>query len=214
MWIEEEQMKDAYRLTARWYDKVFEPINKGLRLLGLRMFRPKQDMSILDVGCGTGATLEFYKRYKCNLFGIDTSPAMLVIAKQRLGDAAELHLGSAAEMPWPDQAFDLVVSMLVIHEMRQPIRLAVLDEIKRVLKPDGRLLFIDFNPGPVKTIEGWRTKAIILLSEIAAGREHFRNYRHFMSMNGLHHLIETAGLTVVNRKVVGGGPLTLILTEK
>ncbi len=67
--------------------------------------------------------------------------------------------------------------MLVIHEMEHPIRLAVLDEIKRVLKPDGRILLIDFDPGPVEFFEGWRTKAIILLSEIAAGREHFRNYR-------------------------------------
>ena len=45
-------------------------------------------------------------------------------------------------MPYPDQAFDLVVSMLVIHEMAHPIRLAVLDEIKRVLKPGGQLLIV------------------------------------------------------------------------
>jgi ubiquinone/menaquinone biosynthesis C-methylase UbiE len=210
----EKSMKDPYRLTAKWYDKVFEPINKGLRLLGLRMFRPKEGMSILDVGCGTGSYLDFYKRYKCNLYGIDTSPAMMELAQQRLGDAAELYLGSATEMPYPDQTFNLVVSMLVIHEMGHPIRLAVLDEIKRVLKPDGRILLIDFNPGPIEFFEGWRTKAIILLSEIAAGREHFRNFRHFMSINGLHHLIEIAGLTIVKHKVVGGGPLTLILLKK
>ena len=207
-------MKDPYRLTAKWYDKVFEPINKGLRLLGLRMFRPKEGMSILDVGCGTGSYLDFYKRYQCNLYGIDTSPAMMELAQQRLGDAAELYLGSATEMPYPDQTFNLVVSMLVIHEIEHSIRLAVLDEIKRVLKPDGRILLIDFNPGPVDFFEGWRTKAIVLLSEIAAGREHFRNFRHFMSINGLHHLIEIAGLTIVKQKVVGGGPLTLILLKK
>jgi ubiquinone/menaquinone biosynthesis C-methylase UbiE len=178
------------------------------------MFRPKEEMSILDVGCGTGSYLEFYKRYKCKLFGIDTSPAMLEVAKQRLGEGAELYLGSATDMPYPGHSFDLVVSMLVLHEMDHPIRLAVLDEIKRVLKPNGRLLLIDFSPGPVQSFEGWRTKAIIVLSEIAAGREHFRNYRHFMSINGLHNLIETAELTVVKQKTVGGGPLTLILLQK
>jgi len=207
-------MKDPYHFTARWYDKVFEPINKGLRLLGLRMFLPKKGMSILDVGCGTGSFLEFYKRFECSLFGIDPSPAMLAIAKKRLGQGASLYNGSAADMPYSDHSFDLIVSMLVLHEIDHATRLAVLNEIKRVLKPSGKLLLIDFNPGPIQSFEGWRTKAIILISEIAAGRNHFRNYRHFMSINGLHNLIETAELVVEKQKTVGGGPLSLMLMRK
>ena len=207
-------MKDPYRLTARWYDPIFEPINKGLRLLGLRMFRPKKGMSILDVGCGTGVLLEFYKRYNCHLYGIDTSAAMIAIAEKRLGTEAELRLGSAAEMPYPDHSFDLVTSMLVLHEIERPIQLAILDEIKRVLKPAGRLLLVDFNPGPVEFFDGWRTKGIILISEIAAGREHFKNYRRFMSAGGLQHLVDTAKLTVIKQKVVAGGPIKLLLVGK
>ena len=207
-------MKDAYQLTARWYDKIFEPINKGLRLLGLRMFRPKKGMSILDVGCGTGSYLEFFKKFQCSLFGIESSPAMLAIAKERLGGGADLYHGSAADMPYPDQSFDLIVSMLVLHEIDHLIRLTVIDEIKRVLKPSGKILLIDFNPGPIQSFEGWKTKAIILLSEIAAGRKHFRNYRYFMSINGLHNLIESAALVIEKQKIVGGGPLTLILLRK
>jgi ubiquinone/menaquinone biosynthesis C-methylase UbiE len=207
-------MKDPYQFTARWYDKVFEPINKGLRLIGLRMFRPKKGMSILDVGCGTGSFLEFYKRFQCNLFGIEPSPAMLAIAQKRLGSGANLYNGSAADMPYSDRSFDLIVSMLVLHELDHATRLAVLNEIKRVLKPSGKLLLIDFNPGPIQSFEGWRTKAIILISEIAAGRNHFRNYRHFMSINGLHSLIEAAELVVEKQKTVGGGPLSLMLMRK
>lgn len=207
-------MKDPYRLTAKWYDKVFEPINKGLRLIGLRMFLPKKGMSILDVGCGTGSFLEFYQRYTHQLYGIDTSPAMMDIARQRLGREVDLHLGSAAEMPYPDNYFDLIVSMLVLHEMDHPIRLAVLEEMKRILKPDGKILLIDFDPGPLEFFEGWRTKAIILLSEIVAGRQHFKNYRHFMSINGLNHLTKASGLIEVKQKIVGGGPLKLVLLQK
>ena len=207
-------MKDPYQLTAKWYDKIFEPINKGLRLLGLRMFLPKKGMSILDVGCGTGSYLEFYKRFQCNLFGIDPSPAMLEIAKERLGQGADLYQGSAADMPYPDHSFDLIVSMLVLHEIDHELRLAVIDEIKRVLNPSGKILLIDFNPGPIRSIEGWKTKVIILLSEIAAGRNHFKNYRHFMSIKGLHNLIESAALVIEKQKIVGGGPLTLILLRK
>jgi ubiquinone/menaquinone biosynthesis C-methylase UbiE len=207
-------VKDAYRWTAKWYDSIFEPINKGLRLLGLRMFMPKKGMSILDVGCGTGSYLEFYQRYKCNLYGIDTSPAMLDIAETRLGDTAELHLGSATEMPYPDKSFDLVVSMLVIHEMDHPIRMGTLSEISRVLKEDGKVLLIDFNPGKPEGFEGWRTKTIIFLSELAAGWAHYRNFRHFMRINGLQPMVEEAGFRITKKRVVGGGPLTLILLEK
>lgn len=207
-------LKDPYRFTARWYDKVFERINKGLRLIGLRMFLPKAGMTILDVGCGTGSYLEVYQRYDCSLYGIDTSPAMLEIAKQRLDEEVELYLGSAAEMPYRSQSFDLVVSMLVMHEIEHSLRLAVLDEIKRVLKDNGRILLIDFNPGRVHTFEGWRTMATIFISEIAAGSEHFRNYRHFMSMNGLHNLIQTSQLVIEKQKYVAGGPLALILLKK
>ena len=85
---------------------------------------------------------------------------------------------------------------------------------RRVLKPDGRILLIDFNPGPVEFYEGWKNKAIILLSEIAAGREHFRNYRHFMSINGLPTMVKTAGLTIEKQKIVGGGAMTLVLLKK
>ena len=207
-------MKDPYQFIAQWYDKLFEPINKGLRVLGLRMFLPEAGMSILDVGCGTGSHLAFYQRYDVNLFGIDTSPAMLSLARERLGDGAELYQGSATEMPYPNSSFDLIISMLVLHEMDQPIRLAVLDEIKRVLKSTGRVLLIEFNPGRVNSFEGFRTKLVIFLSEIAAGWKHYRNYRHFMSINGLKTLAEAAGLVVDKEKVVAGGPLVLDLLKK
>ena len=117
-------------------------------------------------------------------------------------------------MDYPDQSFDLVTSMLVLHEIEYSTQLAILDEIKRVLKPSGRLLLVDFNPGPVEFFDGWRTKGIILLSEIAAGREHFKNYRRFMSAGGLQNLMDTAGLTVIKQKVVGGGPIKLMLVKK
>ena len=206
--------KDPYRFSARFYDKLFEPINSGLRLLGLRMFLPKEGMSILDVGCGTGSHLEMYQRYKCNLFGIDSSPAMLEIARERLGGKADLYLGDATEMPYDDNSFDLVLFMLVLHEMKPQTRSYVIKEMKRVLKDDGHILLIDFHPGPIQAFEGWRTKAIIFLSEIAAGREHFRNYRHFMSIRGLPTIIEENGLVVEKQKVVGGGALALFLLQK
>ena len=168
--------QDPYRNTACWYDSLFESMNSGLRLIGMKMCHPKAGMSVLDVGCGTGAHLDLYNRIGCKLFGIDSSVAMLQVARQRLGDRAELYFGDASAMPYPDRSFDLAMSSLVLHEMPQTTRSAVLNEIKRVIKPDGRILLIDFHPGPIQPLKGWGMRLIILLSELAAGREHFKNF--------------------------------------
>ncbi len=205
--------EDPYRSIARWYDKLFEPINRGLRLLGLRLFLPKEGMAVLDVGCGTGLHLELYRKYRCVLFGIDPSPSMLEIAKQRLGDSAELHLGDASEMPYVDRSFDLVIAMLALHEMNQTTRVSVIREMKRVLKHSGRILLIDFHPGPIRPLQGWFTKLIITLSEMAAGRDHFRNYRHFMGIKGLPTLITEHHLSIEKQRVVSGGALAVFLLK-
>ncbi|MFQ5923302.1 MAG: class I SAM-dependent methyltransferase [Anaerolineales bacterium] len=203
--------KDPYRRSARLYDRLFEPMNRGLRVLGLRMFPPDRAMVILDVGCGTGAHLKMYQRYGCSLHGIDTSPSMLEVAKDRLSNDADLRLADASQMPYDDRAFDFVFCMLALHEMDDTVRGSVIGEIKRVLKRDGRILFIDFHVGKPRPIMGWVTKLVILLSEIGAGRRHFRNYRQFMSTGGLPALIRDSQLSIEQEKVVGGDNLALYL---
>ncbi len=198
-------MKDPYRNFARIYDRVFNSMNKGLRLVGIRMFRPSQGMSILDVGCGTGSHLELYQRYECHLYGLDLSPSMLAVARERLGDAAQLDLGDARDMPYEDDKFDLVISMLSLHEMSPATRLAVLNEVKRVMKNDGRILLIDFHPGPYQPLKGWVSKLIIFFSELAAGREHFRNYRHFLAKGGLSTLATQQNLSIEKQQILAGG---------
>ena len=206
-------MKDSYRNYAGIYDRLFDSMNKGLKLVGIRMFRPSKGMSILDVGCGTGSHLELYQRYKCNLFGIDLSPSMLEVAQERLGDTAQLDLGSATEMPYENNKFDLVISMLSLHEMSLETRSAVLNEIKRVLKSDGRLLLIDFHPGPYQPLQGWISKTIIFFSEIAAGREHFRNYRQFIANGGLSTLISQHQMNTEKQSILAGGTFMVCLVS-
>jgi len=206
--------RDPYRRVAKVFDRIFEPMNRGLRLIGLGMFRPTRDMAVLDVGCGTGIHLELYRRFQCSLSGIDTSDSMLSVAKKRLGHAADLRRASATEMPFEDASFDLVMAMLVLHEMDQEVRVRTIGEMKRVLKKDGRILLIDFHTGPYRFIKGWIAKAVIVFSEISAGRRHFRNYRHFMAVKGLPDLIQASDLAVEAVKIVGGGGLVLYLLRK
>lgn len=204
-------MKDPYRNIAGIYDRLFENMNRGLRLAGIRMFRPSKGMDVLDVGCGTGSHLELYQRYECNLYGIDLSPSMLEVARVRLGDSIPLDLGDATNMPYEDHKFDLIISMLSLHEMAQQTRSGVLSEMKRVLKDDGRILLIDFHPGPYQPLQGWISKLIIFFSELAAGREHFKNYRQFMATKGLSTLATLHNLEIEKQNILAGGTFAIYL---
>ena len=130
---------DAYRRVARWYDSIFGRLNTGLRGLGLKTLPPREGMDVLDVGCGSGIQLAAYQEAGCRVSGIDTSQAMLNVAHRRLRERADLRLGDAARMPYPDGAFDLVLAATVLHEMPPEVRGTVLDEMRRVLRPDERV---------------------------------------------------------------------------
>jgi ubiquinone/menaquinone biosynthesis C-methylase UbiE len=203
--------RDPYRRIAGLYDWIFKPMNRGLRLIGLRLFLPREGSAILDIGCGTGTQLEMYRRYSHNLHGIDTSPSMLQSARARLAEAADLELADGTHLPYEAGTFDFVLCMLALHEMDGEDRRRVIAEIKRVLKGDGHILLIDFHAGRPFPIQGWLTKLVILLAEMSAGGRHFRNYRNFVATGGLPTLIEGGQLTVERRKVVGGGTLALYL---
>jgi ubiquinone/menaquinone biosynthesis C-methylase UbiE len=206
-------MKDPYRNIAGIYDRLFDNMNKGLRLAGVRMYRPSKGMSILDVGCGTGSHLELYQCYDCSLYGIDLSPSMLEIAHNRLRESARLDLGDATNMPYEDHTFDLIISMLSLHEMMPSTRSGVIGEMKRTLKEDGRILLIDFHPGPYQPIQGWVSKAIILASEIAAGRQHFLNYRQFLRAKGLSALVHQNSLEIQKQSILAGGTFAVLLVH-
>ena len=203
--------RDRYRRAARWYDRVFGGLNAGLRGIALKMFPARPGMDVLDVGCGTGLQLAAYQAAGCRCSGIDASPAMLAMARRRLGDRASLHLGDAARMPYPDGAFDLILATTALHEMAPQVRAAVLGEMKRVLRAGGRILLTDYEPGPARPGRGWVTKAVIAVSELAADRGHRRNYHDFMARGGLPPLLAARGLSVDQRRVVAGGAIGLYL---
>ena len=206
--------KDPYSHLAGVFDVLFEPMNRGLRLIGRAMYRPAKGMKILDVGCGTGTHLELYRKYDCALHGIDMSESMLQRSRKRLNGAADLRMADACNVPFDNGTFDLVISMLMLHEMDEAMRPQAINEMNRVVKKDGRILLIDFHTGPYRFFKGWLTKVVIVFSEIVAGRRHFRNYRHFMSIRGLSPLLSASTLVVEQEKVVGGGGLVLYLLRK
>ncbi|WP_461036961.1 class I SAM-dependent methyltransferase [Streptomyces mayteni] len=107
---------------------------------------------ILDAGCGSGLLFAALRDRGAIVSGFDSSAGMLELARQRLGDGADLRVTDlgGGPLPYPDDTFDDVVASLVLHYLEDwgP----ALAELRRVLKPGGRLIASVDHPFAVNLI--------------------------------------------------------------
>ncbi len=204
----------AYRFTAKFYDLFLEPFNRALRHIGLGLCPLPAEQRVLEIGCGTGANLALLARQSHTPFGIDLSPSMLAIARDKTNGAAKLIRANGAHLPFGDAVFDLSLAMLTLHEVDFPNRFPILKEMVRVLRPGGCLLLIDFHAGRLQFPKGWLKKGPIFFFEMAGGFRHFRNYRQFLSSGGIPPLLKDLAIRIEKEKIVGGGNFILIAVRK
>ena len=94
---------------------------------------------ILDVGCGSGPISAALRDRGATVAGFDSSTKMVELARKRLGPDADLQIADLGRpLPYPDGAFDDVIAALVLHYLQDWT--APLAELRRVLKPGGRLI--------------------------------------------------------------------------
>jgi ubiquinone/menaquinone biosynthesis C-methylase UbiE len=116
----------------------------------LRLARLQPGEAVLDVGCGTGTLAIAAKRQvgaAGKACGIDASPEMLARARRksrRAGMEVAFTEAPAQALPFPDASFDAVMTTVMLHHLPRPARAECAREIRRVLKPGGRVLVVDF----------------------------------------------------------------------
>jgi ubiquinone/menaquinone biosynthesis C-methylase UbiE len=175
--------------SAREYDARFLLRTRGreraFREHIVDLARLRAGESVLDVGCATGSLALAAKRRvgpAGSVHGIEPSPAMVERARRKASRArldVSFDVGVAQRLPYDDDGFDAVTCTLVLHQLHHDAWLPALAEMRRVLRPGGRLLLVD-----------------ITASEPGARTPH--SHGHF-DLARLAPLVEAAGLTIAEQ---------------
>jgi ubiquinone/menaquinone biosynthesis C-methylase UbiE len=138
-----QQLRRYWDKHARNYDKQIAFWERRLFGDGRQWVCAQATGEVLEVAIGTGRNLPYYPQ-GIRLTGIELSPAMVDLARrhaQQLDVEVDLRLGDAQALDLPDVSFDTVVctlSLCAIPDQRQAVA-----EMRRVLRPGGRLLLLD-----------------------------------------------------------------------
>lgn len=148
--LEPRAVRERFDSLAGRYDQhaaLEQEVSR--RLLERCEFSRLRPTRILDLGCGTGAAAAALKRRyrQAQVIGVDASSAMLAGLRRRSSLLRPLRgvCGDVAALPFPRGSADLLFANLVNFWSPQPA--ALFDEYRRVLRPDGMLLFTTLGPG-------------------------------------------------------------------
>ena len=167
----------------------------------LRLTRLEPGECVLDVGCGTGTLAIAAKRQVGStgmVYGIDASPEMLARADKKAKKAGidvVFENAAAQALPFPGAQFDAVLTTVMLHHLPRKARHECACEMRRVLKPGGRVLAVDFGR-PAR--EGRSFLA------------HFHRHGH-VNLRDIVAALDEAGLNSVESGAVGFRDLQFVV---
>jgi len=125
---------------------------------------------VLEIGVGSGLNLPLYGAAAREIIGLDSSPELLDRARQaarRAGNRVTLVDGSAEALPVEDRSIDTVLTTWTLCSIRDVAR--ALAEVRRVLRPDGQLLFVEHGRAPDAGVARWQDRLTPLWRRLAGG---------------------------------------------
>jgi ubiquinone/menaquinone biosynthesis C-methylase UbiE len=145
--------------SAAIYDSVLRGAEKAGMAERRRRVVSSARGSVLELGAGTGLNLAHYPDGLERLVICEPEPHMFKHLRKRaekLGSSAELVQAQAEALPFEDDSFDTVVGTLVFCTIGDPSR--ALDEVRRVLRPDGSLLFLEHVRSESPRLARWQDR--------------------------------------------------------
>jgi ubiquinone/menaquinone biosynthesis C-methylase UbiE len=162
---------------ANWYDEHVVPrlIKCACSSPAIMYLReqvvPLASGAVFELGCGGGINQQFYDSARLTSYaGMDPSAKGLDYARaaaQRNGRAADIRQGLGEAIPYADASFDCVVCTFTLCSVDVPAQ--VLREMRRVLKPGGRLLYAEHGRAPDAGVAKWQDRIEPLWKRLAGG---------------------------------------------
>jgi ubiquinone/menaquinone biosynthesis C-methylase UbiE len=125
---------------------------------------------VLEVGVGSGLNLPLYGPAVTHVFGLDPSPELLRLASRLAADVVipvSLLRASSENLPVADAVFDTIVITWTLCSIPNPV--AALTEMRRVLRPGGRLIFVEHGLSPETRIARWQHRLTPYWKQISGG---------------------------------------------
>lgn len=149
-------------------------INLGMQNREVTRYRrqvlPQARGRVLEIGVGSGHNLPFYGAQVTHLTGLDPSPQLLAMAGRRTGEVlfpVDLLLGSADAIPLAPASVDTVVSTWTLCSLPDVQR--ALADMRRVLKPGGRFLFVEHGLASDPAVQRWQHRLTPCWARISGG---------------------------------------------
>jgi len=160
-----------------WYERHVLPWLVDIACSVQPVWRQRQKVvplaqgRVLEIGIGTGLNLEHYDQARIEkIVGLDPGLEMHPKARRRsrlAGLEVELVGLSAERIPYDDRSFDTVLVTYALCTIADP--LAALKEMRRVLKPEGRLVFCEHGLAPDASVRRWQARLTPLWARVAGG---------------------------------------------
>lgn len=132
---------------------------------------PLAEGKVFELGCGGGINQRYYDRAKVTAFsGIDPTPKLLDYARDQVrkkGWDADIRAGHGEAIPFGDAAFDTVVCTYTLCSVEDSAQ--VLSEMRRILKPGGRFLFLEHGRAPDAGVRKWQGRIEPVWKRMAGG---------------------------------------------
>ena len=164
-------------MTPNWYERHILPTALdfacGMPMIGRMRQRvvPRAQGRVLEVGIGTGLNMRYYDKSRVtHVTGLDPALQMHPLAQERIdraGLSVDLIGLSAETIPLPDASFDTVLITYTLCTIPDPH--AALLEMRRVLTPQGKLLYCEHGRAPDPSVQRWQDRLQPLWGKVAGG---------------------------------------------